>query len=92
MANDFRFNSQTGHHEAIRDGVYERQAENPASRDRVQMKKGHAVTEADAKVFRRVGPWPGEPDEDAIEAQATEAKAAQTPDNKMAPAPQNKTG
>lgn len=88
---DFRFNSQTGSHEATRDGVYERQADNPVNRDRVQLRKGYAVTEADAKTLKRVGAWPGETDEDEVEAQATaNARAMNAPANKTAPAPEDK--
>lgn len=90
---DFKLNTQTGAYEAQRDGVYERQADEPVDRVRVQMRKGQAVSEADAKAFSRVGPWPGEPDENAVEQQATaSAKQAAPPENKAAPAPENKAG
>lgn len=92
MASDFRFNPQTGAHEVQQDGVYERQADNPADRVRVKFRKGHALPEADAKLFKRVGPWPGDDDPARTEAQATEARAMNAPANKAAQAPENKTG
>lgn len=87
--NEFKFNQQTGHYEAQRDGVYELQADAPVDRVRIQMRKGHAVTEADAKLFQRVGGWPGEPSADDDEEAAT-GKAKAAPQNKMAPEPENK--
>lgn len=83
----FKVNRDTGAFEVQVDGVYQ----NPATNDRFQFRKGHVVPEEVAKTFKRVGPWPGEVDENAVEAAETaQPKAAPAPENKAAPAPATK--
>lgn len=82
----FRINRDSNAYEVQVDGVYE----NPATKDRFKYRKGQVVPEDVARTFKRVGPWPGEVDENAVEAAET-AKAKAAPENKAAPAPENKT-
>ena len=86
---DFKQNPQTGNWEAQQDGIYEREADDPADRVRMQFRKGQVVTEADAHLFKRAGGWPAEPTAEDEEAAAT-AKQSQPPENKAAPAPKDK--
>lgn len=81
----FKRNTQTGNFEVAADGVYE----NKNTGDRFQFRKGSVVGEDAANAMTRVGPWPGEVDEQAEEASAT-AKANPAPENKAAPAPATK--
>lgn len=82
-AGDFKFNPQTGAWEAQRDGVYVRAGDDPQDRIRVQMRKGHAVSEADAQLFSHAGDWPEE-------SAAADAKAAEAAATRARPAPENK--
>jgi hypothetical protein len=81
-----KVNRETGNAEIQVDGIYE----HAQTKDRFKFRKGQVIPEGDAKFFNRVGPWPGETDEEAIEAQATAAKANAAPQNKAASAPENK--
>jgi hypothetical protein len=79
-AGDFKLNPQTGAYEAQRDGIYQRAGDDPQDRIRVQMRKGHPVSEADAALFAYAEAWPEEAGPKAAEAAAT--KAAKEPENK----------
>jgi len=85
---DFKFNPQTGAYEAQKDGIYTRQADDPQDRIRVQLRKGHAVSEADSKLLSYAEAWPEEPTAQAAEQAATKAKT--DPANKAAPVPEDK--
>jgi hypothetical protein len=79
-----KHNRDSGNFEIAQDGVYE----NSKTGDRFQFRKGAVVGADVANSFKRVGPWPGDTDEEAEEATATaNAKAAPAPENKAAPAP-----
>ena len=89
---DFKFNPQTGNFEAQKDGIYERAGDDPQDRIRTQMRKGHAVSEADAKLFSYVGEWPEQTAaQQAKAAEAAATKAKTDPANKMAEPPSNKS-
>jgi hypothetical protein len=85
-----KHNRDSGNFEIAQDGVYE----NSKTGDRFQFRKGAVVGADVAQSFKRVGPWPGDTDEEAEEATATQnapgAKAAPTPENKANPAPTNR--
>jgi len=77
---DFKYNPQTDHWEAQKDGIYVRQGADPQDRIRTQLRKGHAVSEADSKLLSYAEAWPEEPTAQAAEQAATKAK--QVPENK----------
>lgn len=78
--------SQNGQYTVQADGLYK----NPDTGDQFQFRKGQVVGE-NAANFKRIGGWPGEPDEAAVEEAATAgAKQAEAPENKAAPAPEAK--
>lgn len=94
MTANFKFDRDINQHVVQRSGLYE----NPATKgvgqtagDRFQFRAGHVVPEEVAKTFVRVGPWPGETNEEDLEEQETTGrKQAPAPATKVDPAPESK--
>lgn len=87
-AMSFKRNRDTGNMEVTQDGRYEHKT----TKDAFQFRKGQVVSDDDAAVLVRTGPWPGEADEGAAEEAAVSgAKKAAEPENKAAPAPEAKS-
>jgi hypothetical protein len=80
----FKRNRDTGNMEVTQDGRYAHKT----TGDAFQFRKGQVVSDDDAQVLERTGPWPGETDEE--DAAVSGAKKAAEPENKAAPAPEAK--